>query len=287
MEAKHEDVLKYMFGLGSQTRPIQMAKVPGRGEAQPIMVIGKEEQLVRLEEHVPNDPDRIRQVVELNSVTSFAEYVRKWKTMDTVIFENTLASPYVFTAVIDYHQVQEESDGELLDHVPSWTTHVVRLTLTETREWKAWCGASGKLMGQDEFATFVEQNLMDIVEPDGATMLEIALGLEATQETGFSQKLNLSNGDVGFVCDQKTNLRAGKDGTLRVPSEMTLRIAPFRGMTPGEIVARVRTKLVAPRLGIGVELIRPEQMIDVLVSCIRKQLSETLEVPIYSGSVNI
>jgi len=230
--------------------------------------------LADLTEFVPEMPDRIRAATTHNSVSSFCEYLNRYKTPQTTIFASVLQSPYVFVAIIDYHDPLKAQ----------WCMHTAKLVLTETDEWKVWTGSDGKMMNQVEFALFIEDHLNDIVNPDGATMLELALNLNATQDCGFKGKLNLHNGDVGLVVDQKTDAVAlGKNGEIPIPKEMTIKLAPFRGIEQMNIQARFRYKLDPPRLTLGYQLIRPKSFVDAVVGAAHDTIKAETGVAVYSG----
>lgn len=279
-EINSRQAMEYLVDLGKEDNRnrIHQVQISGRGgPAVPVMVVGTKQKVVDLSTFVPKNPDRIRAVVKINSVASFAAYVAERKTAHTRIFANVLTAPYTFTAIMDYHEVGGQ--------VPAWCAHEAILTLTESREWKTWASKNDTAMRQEEFALFVEQNVADIVSPDGATMLELALSLEASQGVEFRNKLNLQNGDIGLVCDQQTNMKAGRDGQIRIPGEITLRLAPFRGMPAMEVKARFRTVLRPPNISLGYQLIRAEAMLDDVVAKAADQIATETGVTIYSGSL--
>lgn len=256
---------------GQRSVPI---RVPGRGPTRMGIILKKDETLVDISHIVPELPDRVRETIHMNSVSSFVEYLQEWKNTGTRVFSNVQKAPYTFTAVIDWHT-----------DTPSWCTHKCILTLTETEEWMNWIERNGSLMGQADFALFIEQHLNDIVDPDGATMMELALSLEATQGTEFRNKLNMNNGDTQLRSDVATDMRAGKDGALTIPKELTLRIAPFRGIPTTDMKARFMTVLRPPKLSLGYQLIRPQAVIDKIVGAANDIITHEAEVKVFSGYV--
>jgi len=240
----------------------------------PLALVPGDQSVMNLSDWQPKMPDRIRAATTHNSVSSFCEYLNRYKTAQTTVFASVLESPYVFLAIIDYHDPLKAD----------WCTHTAKLVLTETDEWKVWTGSNGNMFDHVAFALFIEDHLNDIVNPDGSTMLELALNLNATQDCGFKGKLNLQNGDVGLVVDQKTDAVAlGKNGEIAIPKELTIKLAPFRGIEQMNIQARFRYNLRPPRLTLGYQLIRPKAFVDAVVGAAYDTIKTETGVAVYSG----
>ena len=242
----------------------------------PVIVLERGQTVRDLSDLVPRDPDRVRANVSFDNVESFVAYLLEWKKPETRVFASVLAAPYRFTAMIDYHAPE----------CPSWLTHVAVLTLSETDEWRTWMASNEKGMEQVAFAQFIEQNLNDVVKPDGATMMELALTLEASQDVQFKGRINLGNGDVGLVSDVKTDMKAGADGQIVIPKEMDLRLPVFRGVPAVELKARFRTVLKGAALSMGYQIIRPKAVVDKMVAGAADLVRHDGGVTVFSGSVD-
>jgi uncharacterized protein YfdQ (DUF2303 family) len=263
---------------GAQGLKIVELSHEGHGKI-PLALLPSGHSMMDLSYVVPKAPDRIRAATTHNSVTSFCEYINRFKNGSSAVFASVLESPYEFLAILDYHAGAESDLTK-----PDWCTHTAKLVLTETDEWKVWTANSGKAFDQAEFALFIEDHLNDIVHPDGATMLELALNLNATQNCGFKGKLNLHNGDVGLVVDQKTDAAAlGAQGEIAIPKELTIKLAPFRGIEQMNIQARFRYNLRPPRLTLGYQLIRPKAFVDAVVGSAYDTIKAETGLPVYSG----
>lgn len=276
MSEMNENRVQEIAKLAQAANGLKIVELAHDGHGKiPFVLVPEAHRLESLSSSIPSMPDRIRAHTTHNSVTSFCNYVNRYKNMNTTIFASVLESPYEFLAVIDYHDPMGAN----------WCTHTAKLVLTETDEWKVWAGTSGNMFDQVEFALFIEDHLNDIVEPDGATMLELAMNLNATQDCGFKGKVNLQNGDVGLMLDQKTDAVAlGKNGEIPIPKELTLSLAPFRGIEQMNIQARFRYNLRPPRLTLGYQLIRPKTFVDKVVGAAFDTIMAETELPMYSGS---
>lgn len=147
---------------------------------------------------------------------------------------------------------------------PSWRDNRVTLDLIETPAWKAWTGHDSKLMGQVEFAEFLQENAADIRTPDAATLLEVALSLQQTVGVTFEQGFRLEDGQRQFVYKEESTATAGRAGDLTVPERFTLSLNPWVGTTaPIEVIAQLRFRTDASGLRIGYKLIQVERLVQL------------------------
>lgn len=157
------------------------------------------------------------------------------------------------------------------DDGAGWADHRAVLTLRHTAAWKAWTGASGTMVGQEDFAEFLEAHRVDIRVPDAATLLEVVTTLSQNTSVAFKSAIRLTDGQTQLRYEETTDTRAGQAGDLKVPSEIVLGIAPYEGMDPFRLTARLQTRVRDGRLTIGVVL---DQVDDVLRSAFEQVVAE-------------
>lgn len=191
-------------------------------------------------------PRRIKQSIELRSAQSFCDYVTRFAEDGASVFCDLKGQS--FTAVLDYHADQD---------TPAWAGHKASYTCPIDSRWKTWTSRNGKQMNQVEFAQFIEDNLPDIVKPEGADMLTISRTLQAKKKVEFKSDQNLSNGDIQFTYNETTN---GSAGQLEIPQEFTLGIPVYEGGAKYEVIARLRYRISEGKLAMWYDLVRPERM---------------------------
>jgi uncharacterized protein YfdQ (DUF2303 family) len=149
----------------------------------------------------------------------------------------------------------------LNDHgeLPGWRDLRVSLDLRKTPQWIKWTSMDGKMVSQQDFAEFIEDNLQDIAEPEGATMLEIVTYLHATKTTDFKSGIRLSNGNVQFMNVENTEAKVGA-GRIEVPETFKLAITPFQGLPLFAVPARFRYRITDGKLTMGLKLQRLENL---------------------------
>lgn len=207
---------------------------------------------VDLKPYLP-PPARIKQAVELLSVPAFLEYLARYATIDSLIFANESAAEYA--AVLDYHP-KITTAGEASNR--GQQSHVAHYRCPQSDQWKIWNGTNGKMTGQEEFASFIEANLRDIVTPPGADMLQLCLQLQVHKSAAFESGIRMDNGQVQFryveTIKGTTNTKAGD---LEIPTEFTLQLPVFVDGTVFLQGARFKYRMTEGKLSLGYELIRP------------------------------
>lgn len=191
-------------------------------------------------------PRRIKERIELRSAQSFCDYVARFAAKGASVFCDLKGQS--FTAVLDYHADQDN---------PAWAGHKATYTCPIDSRWKVWTSRNGKQMNQVEFAQFIEDNLPDIVEPNGADMLTVSRTLQAKKKVEFKSDQNLSNGDIQFTYNETTN---GSAGNIEIPQEFTLGIPVYEGGAKYSVTARLRYRISEGKLAMWYDLVRPERM---------------------------
>lgn len=213
---------------------------------------GAEHQFVDPEEFAPF-PRRKRGGRVVYTPGSLIEYVLAHapddKDGDTTLWGDVETSTIV--ALLNDHQAG----------VAGWGDHRATLTLRHPPAWKRWIGLNGKLVDQQQFAEHIEQSLPEVVEPDGATMLEIAQSFLATRSVEFKSDQRLTSGQVKLQYEETIAARAGAKGDLQVPQEITVALSPYEGMDAFRITARLRFRINDGDLRVGYVLDRPEELL--------------------------
>lgn len=143
---------------------------------------------------------------------------------------------------------------------PGWRDYRVALSLRRTPEWSAWRDKDGTAMGQPVFAEFIEEHIEDIVDPDGATMLELAQSIEGTSNATFKAGVRLASGARQVVWSEDIDARGGKAGELEIPDRFTIGVRLFADGDPWRIDALLRYRISGGHLHLSYKLIQPERV---------------------------
>lgn len=190
----------------------------------------------------------IRQTPAFADVDSFVAYVNRFKAPETVIFGDL--DHRTVTAVMDYHAPGADGKPARADY----TAHRAIYSAKLAEEWARWAGIDGKLIGQTAFAEFVEENLVDIREPVGAAVLEVASQLRARKKVEFQSGVQLQNGTVQLV--YKEDIDAAGKGEMAVPSEIKIGVPIFYGGPKYEVRVFLRYRIEDGKLGFKIDIHR-------------------------------
>lgn len=200
----------------------------------------------------PPFPKRRSGVVKMEDASSFLEYWKRQADDKSYIYGSL--TPAKFSAVFNEHAVGK----------PNWRDHRAVLTLSHSQEWQTWIGKNRQpFNGNEEFATWLEDNLIDIVNPDPAKFMDIALNFKVSQAQNFAKAVNLANGMIDLTYANAVEASGGA-GKVQIPGEFIISIPVWQGLdaVKYEVTARFRYTLSSGSLKIRYELVRPHKIIE-------------------------
>lgn len=194
-------------------------------------------------------PARKRGSVELHDAASFVRYCVDQAAHQTG-YLYAIPDKRCIVAVFNDHQAGA-----------GWQDHRATLALHLTREADIWVHSNGQQMEQEAFATFLEDNIADVVDPAGEVLLKIALTLQAKTDVTFKSSRRLQNGQVQLEYTETIEARAG-DGSIEIPREFTLGLRLFPHEAGYKLRARLKYRLSSGRVKFWYELDRPADAIE-------------------------
>lgn len=190
---------------------------------------------------------RIKASHDFHDAQSFITYVNEFNAGATLIFAEQDRTQ--ITAVLDYHKS---------DRTPDYCGHIAKCVLPHSEQWLAWAGIDGKEVPQALFAEFIEENALDIYEPDSATVLEVAKSLSIKSTVEFDSAVNIANGTTQLRWSEKQD---GKGrGDIEVPQKIKLGLPVFQGGDLVEVWAFLRTRIKDGKLSFIVKMHRREMI---------------------------
>lgn len=262
--------LNQLLALSLSTAAARHADTGAEGQV-PYVLVPDGYRVTELESTLPV-PTRKRAKVSLTNAQSFIDFVNLHREASTHLYGDP--DKGTFVAVFD-----DNSECRLT----GWREHIARFTATESIEWKTWAESNKKPMKQADFAQFIEDNLVDIIEPESAHILEVSRSLQAKKAGNFSSALRLDNGDVQFTYEDKTEASAGK-GQLKVPEKFVIAIPVYQGGPAYKIEARLRYRISEGALMMWYDLLRPHKSKEHALTEINEQIEIGTELQIFAGN---
>jgi uncharacterized protein YfdQ (DUF2303 family) len=208
----------------------------------------------------------------LDDTDSFIAYINGFKNDATRVFFDTDEEQFV--GIIDYHTTT----------LPAWGQHVASYKPRRSVEFTTWMDSNRKQMTQVDFARFLEENMPDVVEPNSAELLQVALTFEAKKSVEFSSGVRLNNGQIQFQYDEVVRGTAQK-GTIEIPEKFVLGIPIHVNGPAYRIDVRLRWRLQEGKVVFWYEVVRPHRYIEHALKEIRERVAKETAVALLAGSV--
>jgi uncharacterized protein YfdQ (DUF2303 family) len=267
-----KEALDRLLDVGRSTAGLDIKMNP-EGEPFGVMPNGN---VTKLAEFYP--PRVIRQRPTFLEVGSFAAYVNRFKTPDTLIFATVTEDGATFTAILDYHQPSV---------VAQRCAHVAGFNLVATPDWKSWTEQNREAMPQVEFATWLEDMQHVFTEPAGSDFLELVRNLHGRKDASFNQSFRADNGAFSVRYEEQIDVQSSvKGGTLKLPELLVARMQVFEGLLPATVTARLKVRVQDRRLFLFFETIQIEKIVrDCILASVAEIAEKTSLVPLL-GSAN-
>jgi uncharacterized protein YfdQ (DUF2303 family) len=236
--------------LDRAPRPTVLPIADERDESSELRLVsvpeGWDHELIDLAGRLDH-PHRHSGTQEVITVSSFIEELRRRQLDDEASRIFADARDMKLVAVLN------DDDGE-----PGWRDYRVEYALTRSPEWQHWLSADGVDLTLEQLARHIEDGMAEIVSPSAADMLELAQTFHATNEATFKRGTRLSSGAQTFVYTEDIQAAGGASGTMEIPTELELKLAPFYGSDAVSIQAWFRFSLKGPDLRVSYKIQRPE-----------------------------
>lgn len=243
-------------------------------------------------------PERRKGEAKVNDIESFIAHVNRFKDKDSALFANNDPARPSITAVLDYHK--QTAAG-----APRFGEHRTIYNFPVSKEWQLWTAKDSEQFGQGDFASFIEDNILDCLQPTegGADdnkqlkalrellggsfasptkLVELSRGLAVNEASRVKGKTNLSTGETTIVYETEHNDETGKP--IKVPNMFLIAIPVFEGAERYRIAVRLRYRVRSGAVSWHYELYQSENVfIDAFKGACALAIKET-ELPLFVGS---
>ncbi len=220
-------------------------------------------------------PHIVKTAVVVDQRASLSAYVNRFSDVRSILIADYDAGS--IKAVLDWHFDNAVVDGGSLDPQPR--EHTCTLKLRPSEEFKRWAEMENSFHGQAEFAAFLEENAVDVIDPEPAVLIEISRDLEGTQGVTFKSSTRLENGDRSFIYETETRAK----GDIKVPREFVLSIPLYDGEEPVPLRCAFRWRINGGQLQMGFIWRRVEYQRRAHFAQIATAASEETGRPVFFG----
>lgn len=236
----------------------------------------------------------------LTTIESLIEHVNRFKDSESVLFAVDDRKRPSITAIIDYHPA-----GGIDKASPRHGAHRSMFAFPLSDEWNAWADMDKKPMRMIDFAAFLEDRIVDVLDMiDGedslpedmqkfvnavggriagpSRLMDLSVGLKVYEKANVSEAVNLASGEaqIQFASEHVD----GSGAPLKVPNLFLIAIPVFKNGQFYRLAARLRYRKSAEGLVFWYELWRADRAFDHAFrdSCERARV-ET-ELPLLFGT---
>ncbi|GAN83849.1 DUF2303 family protein (plasmid) [Novacetimonas hansenii] len=254
-------------------------------------------------------PERRKGTAVFTDVPSFCAHALRFQAVNSVIFANDDRENPSMMSVLDYHEAgpDERTGTHNCEH-----RGLYRFPLSD--EWKAWQAFEKRgYVSITDFAEFIENRLLDVMEPISSTpvdgespldaamretvaklggnladshrLLELSRGLKVHENSRVAQAVNLSSGEGQMVF--QTEHADEKGEPLKVPNLFLIAIPVFANDAAYRLLVRLRYRLRGGSVTWAVERYRADVAFDDAFAGVLLQASGTTQMPVMRGKPEI
>lgn len=238
----------------------------------PFIVIPDQTKVEDLEHLLPV-PRRKRAKLQFDEPESFIRYVNQNKGAETRIFASNRCA---FEAILDYH-------GHGPVQQPSWCEHRASLGLSLSQEWQVWNSRDRQWFGQKDFAEFLEDHQIDVINPPGAELLDIALTIQADTSIEFLSGMRLQDGSCNLRYKTTVGAKAGAAGELEIPAALTIQIPIYRGASVRQIDAKLRYSIADGKARFQYLIWQKERLLDESFKAVVSTIADATQIVPFMG----
>lgn len=250
-------------------------RVYGRGHAGELELVDTIDMADLLRDHIARAPMRRAGSITVHTPASLVQFAARHLDIDQSTLWGDVDNARITVVLND--------DGPAASHDPDWADHRVVLGLKPSPEWDAWTSRNEKGMSQEELAEFLEEHLVEVLDPDGSTLLEVTRTFQATTGATFRRAQSMQSGQVQLTWQEEGTAKAGSSGQLEVPKDFTIRVRPFVGTDPVEVRGMFRYRVASGQLQLGFRLLNLDEHRRTAVEEVLSEVADDLALTPFEG----
>jgi hypothetical protein len=230
----------------------------------------------------PDLPADVKAAETFATPLSLAQYVVMFKTATAIL--KASVSAFTVLAQLDYHEPVMNAEGKVFDAgcpgdkpVPQRNQHTATYKAELHPDFVKWRGKFGVLLGQVDYADFIEDMLHTIIAPEAADLLEALSDLKVHRSASFENKVDLRGGKIGLTFKEEDS----QGGRLSLPDTIILGIPIFLGTAALQITLKLRYRLVDRALKLFVVCPGIDMIVRSEFERIAEEVREKTDTPLF------
>lgn len=250
-------------------------------------------------------PKRRKGTASFTQLASLIDHINRFKDDDSALFAWDNRIQPTLSAVLNYHEAGNTPDGgKLPAPSPRFGDHRSHYCFPLSDEWKAWIEGNGVPMKMANFARFLEDRIIDVIDLDPADdtvpedlkkfiticggtvaspakLVELSRGLQVYESAIVAEAVNLSSGEgqISFQVEHKDQY----GGKLKVPGLFLVAIPVFKNGEPYRLAARLRYRKTGEGVVFSYELWRSDRAFDTAFKETCEDVRDKTGLPLFYG----
>jgi uncharacterized protein YfdQ (DUF2303 family) len=243
-------------------------------------------------------PERRQGTARMLTLEAFILHVLRFSDEGSEIFCDTsnIKAPKLL-AILDYHD--RGATGS-----PRFGRHRTLYDFPMSDEWTAWNQVNKQWLSQEQFASFLEDRIMDVLNPDqiqargkkilekigtgaagSSRMMALSKGLSVTVNHLVTNEVNLATGEGQVVFTENHQDAQGKP--LDVPNAFAICIPVFDCDAPYDIVVRLRYRVRDKKVAWQCTIFEPNVVLKDAISIACDKVSSQTKLELLNGTPEI
>lgn len=257
-----EDALKTLQATATQATAIEMIVLSpsstdvGLPETMPLFFDKIDQKIIPVKDEIERYrlfPARKRGTAATTALTSFIDLTNRHKTAHSALFISDIndLNRIKLTAVVDYHEIDNGN--------PANKEHRVTYGFPLTETAKTWVKIQNKQLSQKELAIFLEDNVVDIIDPSDeektywegylrrvcgnpGQLIDFSRNLRVNASKDVTAGFNAQTGEETAIFT--STIRQSEDQKAKIPNLFLIRIALFEGGEPVLLPMRLSMEVI-------------------------------------------
>jgi uncharacterized protein YfdQ (DUF2303 family) len=243
-------------------------------------------------------PSRRTGTATLTDLTSLLSHIARFATAETAVFADPARQAPKLTVVFDYHPSEKKAPKSART---DWMVHRAVYAPTLSDPWKVWTQFDNKHMSQGDFATFIEDRLVDLVVPnlddptlktfaelvqgkfaEPSDLVALSRGLQISVDVKVRNAVQLNTGAIQVQYEEVHE--DGQGQPISIPNLFQICVPVFYGGANYRMAVRLRYRLAGQKLSWHYTLVRPELVFDDAFLGIVEQVRKDAQLTVFLGT---